>query len=88
MPGKGGLGGATSWSVESGSPSVDCDMRVVLLRISVSRSVRGSSDWLESGRELGLQKATEHTQGLRVRVDHGREARGAGAKKQEPWTQS
>lgn len=66
-------------------------MRVVLLRISVSRSVRGSSDWLESGRELGLQKATEHTQGLRVRVDHGREARGAGLRSRSPghrasWT--
>jgi len=56
MPGKGGLGGATSSSVESGRSSADWDRPVVLFRISISRSVRGSSDWpsgLQAG-ELGF----------------------------------
>lgn len=55
MPGKGGLGGATSSLVESGSNSVDGDTPVaVLFRISISRSVRGSSGWLEKQKDLGL----------------------------------
>lgn len=56
MPGKGGLGGATSSSVESGSSSADWDIPVVLLRISTSRSVRGSSDWLENEKNLDYRR--------------------------------
>jgi hypothetical protein len=56
IPGKGGLGGATSSSVESGSSSVDVDTPVVLFRISISRSVRGSSGWLERQKELRVTK--------------------------------
>ena len=63
MPGKGGLGGATSSSIESWSPSVDCDRLVVLFSISISRSVRGSSDWLEGCGELGV------TEGPRASAD-------------------
>lgn len=64
MPGKGGFGGATSSSVESGSSSADWDRPVVLFRISISRSVRGSSDWLEDEKNLGLRKVIENTQVL------------------------
>lgn len=85
MPGNGGLGGATSSSVESGRSSVDWDRPVVLFRISISRSVRGSSDWLENEKHLGSQKVTEHTQVL-----GGAEGRGNNAshqaEDQEPWT--
>lgn len=55
MPGKGGLGGATSSSVASGSSSVDCDRPVVLFRISISLSVRGSSDWLRMAENSGYK---------------------------------
>jgi hypothetical protein len=57
MPGKGGLGGATSSLVESGSSSADGDTLVVLFRISISRSVRGSSGWLEKWKELGITRS-------------------------------
>lgn len=66
MPGKGGLGGAASSSVGSGSSSVDGNMPAVLFKISISRSVSGSSDWLRIGENLGLQKVTENKQGWDV----------------------
>lgn len=60
MPGRGGLGGATSSSVESGSSSVDCDMLVVLFKISISLSVRGSSDWLRIAKNLVTEGYRAH----------------------------
>lgn len=76
MLGRGGLGGATSSSMESVSSSLDWVMLVVLLRISISRSVRGSSEGLQQA-ECRLQSCSpagmQHTDRSTHNATHGQQ---------------
>lgn len=80
MPGSGGLGGAASSSAQSGGSSADGDMAAVLFRISTSRSVRGSSDWLRIEKNLGYRRSQSTGRSGEVGCDQGRGTMGAGCR--------